>query len=202
MSSTLPVPFSRRPAVLHVWAPQPEMMDSAVRAAEFSRWSYDCVGQTAAALPEGYTHDVRAGVVGRGASAWERAKSALREWEQFHLPWVRMYRRDTPIAEGEVVVFASRQLGIWALNVCRIVYVVDEPDRFGFAYGTLEGHAVSGEERFLLTRDANSEDILFEVRKFSRLEHPVVKLAGAAARAVQSRFSRDAIEALRRAVAA
>jgi hypothetical protein len=27
--------------------------------------------------------------------------------------------------------------GVWTLNTCRIVYVVDEATRFGFAYGTL-----------------------------------------------------------------
>ena len=31
----------------------------------------------------------------------------------------------------------------------RIVHVTDEPERFGFAYGSLEGHAEGGEELFL-----------------------------------------------------
>ena len=181
------------------------MMEVAVRSANGSGWSYDHVGGTVGDLPDGYTHDVRSGVVGRAVpndteAAWELAKSRLRAWAQFDIPWVRMYRKDTPIAEGEVVAFASRQLGLWALNVCRIVYVIDESHRFGFAYGTLEGHAVSGEECFLLSRSEGSDEIRFEVRKFSRLDHPVVRLAGAAARAVQARFSREAIEALRRAV--
>ena len=35
----------------------------------------------------------------------------------------------------------------------RVVAVVDRPDRCGFAYGTLEGHPVSGEEAFVLHRD-------------------------------------------------
>ena len=36
---------------------------------------------------------------------------------------------------------------------CRVVYVVDEPDRRGFAYGTLPGHAESGEELFMVRFD-------------------------------------------------
>ena len=44
----------------------------------------------------------------------------------------------------------ARSLGLWWLNACRIVCVIDE-DRpvtgFGFAYGTLPDHAESGEER-------------------------------------------------------
>jgi uncharacterized protein (UPF0548 family) len=34
----------------------------------------------------------------------------------------------------------------------QVIAVVDEPDRTGLAYGTLEGHPVSGEEAFLLDR--------------------------------------------------
>lgn len=31
---------------------------------------------------------------------------------------------------------------------CRVVYVIDEANRQGFAYGTLDGHPESGEELF------------------------------------------------------
>ena len=34
----------------------------------------------------------------------------------------------------------------------RVVAVVDEPARCGFAYGTLDGHPVSGEESFVVHR--------------------------------------------------
>ena len=45
----------------------------------------------------------------------------------------------------------ARALGLWVLNACRIVYVIEEDGplrRFAFAYGTLPEHAESGEERF------------------------------------------------------
>jgi uncharacterized protein (UPF0548 family) len=51
---------------------------------------------------------------------------------------------------------------------CRVVYVVDEPDRRGFAYGTLPGHAESGEELFLVRYDPATEDVFAEVTAFSR----------------------------------
>ena len=35
----------------------------------------------------------------------------------------------------------------------RVVYVIDEPTRKGFAYGTLPGHPISGEEAFILDQD-------------------------------------------------
>ena len=34
----------------------------------------------------------------------------------------------------------------------RVVTVVEEPDRCGFAYGTMQGHPVSGEEAFIVHR--------------------------------------------------
>jgi len=50
----------------------------------------------------------------------------------------------------------------------RVVYVVDEPDRRGFAYGTLPGHAESGEELFLVRYDPATEDVFADVTAFSR----------------------------------
>ena len=51
---------------------------------------------------------------------------------------------------------------------CRVVYVVDEPDRRGFAYGTLPGHAESGEELFLVRYDPATENVYADVTAFSR----------------------------------
>lgn len=38
-----------------------------------------------------------------------------------------------------------------------VVAVVEEVDRVGFAYGTLEGHPVSGEEAFIAWRDSSGQ---------------------------------------------
>ncbi len=57
-----------------------------------------------------------------------------------------------PVAQDDVVIM---RLGVGRLAVripTRVVYVVDEPDRRGFAYGTLRGHPVRGEELFLVER--------------------------------------------------
>ena len=51
---------------------------------------------------------------------------------------------------------------------CRVVYVVDEPDIRGFAYGTLPGHPESGEERFVVRRDPATSAVFAEVSAFSR----------------------------------
>ena len=49
----------------------------------------------------------------------------------------------------------------------KVVYVIDEPDRKGFACGTRHGHPASGEELFLLTRDEDGS-VVFTYRSVMR----------------------------------
>ncbi len=50
---------------------------------------------------------------------------------------------------------------------CRVVYTVNEPDRQGFACGTLPGHPECGEEAFLVERDDDGA-VTFAITAFSR----------------------------------
>ena len=49
----------------------------------------------------------------------------------------------------------------------RVVYVIDEPNRKGFAYGTLTGHPVSGEESWIVDREEDGS-VWMTIRAFSR----------------------------------
>ena len=70
-------------------------------------------------------------------------------------------------------------IGLPALGIpCRVVYVINEPDRVGFAYGTLPGHPECGEELFLLERD-DAGRVTFTVSAFSK---PATLLARAGGR--------------------
>jgi uncharacterized protein (UPF0548 family) len=168
-------------------------------------WSYADVGATATAPPAGWAVDEEQAVIGSGAATFHRAKEAIRGWRMFDLPWLHLLSRPEP-APGVEVAFASWQLGVWALNQCRIVYLIDEdtPEaaRFGFAYGTLAAHAVAGEERFLATWDKRTDVVRFGIYKFSRLRHPLVRLVAPIARHLQRRFTTEAIAALAAAVRA
>ena len=50
---------------------------------------------------------------------------------------------------------------------CRVIYVIDEPDRKGFAYGTLPGHPEDGEESFIVDRTSDGS-VWLTIRSFSR----------------------------------
>ena len=49
----------------------------------------------------------------------------------------------------------------------RVVYLIDEPKRKGFAYGTLPGHPEDGEEAFIVSQHED-ESVWLTIRAFSR----------------------------------
>jgi uncharacterized protein (UPF0548 family) len=82
---------------------------------------------------------------------------------------------------------------------CRIVAVVDEADRFGFAYGTLPVHAEAGEESFVVSRDADG-DVRFDVQAVSRPIHPLARAFAPVANRLQDAAVRRYLSAMQRAV--
>lgn len=73
-----------------------------------------------------------------------------------------------PRIETGAVALLSAGIGPLAIrSPVRVVYVIDEPDRRGFAYGTLAGHPESGEEAFVLQRDPAGQ-ITFSLSAYSR----------------------------------
>ena len=98
----------------------------------------------------------------------------------------------------------ARLFGLWWLNACRIVYVVDEPgpvQRYGFAYGTLPEHAESGEERFTVEWHQADAAVWYDILAFSRPQQLLARLGYPLARRLQKRFARDSAAAMQRAVA-
>ncbi len=166
-------------------------------------FSYSAVGSTATTQPGGYVVDRSRINLGEGESVFLAAKTALQRWEQFRLGWVEAWPSDTPIRSGEVVAVMGRAIGLWWLNSCRIVYVVDESgpiSKFGFAYGTLPGHVESGEERFLIEWDRNTNSVCYDILAFSRPNHILTRLGYPFVRRTQKRFARDSTASMLRAV--
>src|ERR1019366_10043425 len=89
-------------------------------------FTYSAVGATAGTPPTGYVVDHTRIKLGEGEPVFQLAIAALRQWEQFRLGWVEAWSPDTSLQSGEVVAVMGRAIGLWWLNACRIVYVVDE----------------------------------------------------------------------------
>lgn len=141
--------------------------------------------------------------LGEGEETFARAVRAVNAWKMFDVGWLRLSPAGAPVEVGTVVAVVAGRFGVWSVNPCRIVYLVDEEKggvrRYGFAYGTLPGHAVCGEERFTVEwrRDGS---VHYDLYAFSRPSGMVVRAGYPLMRALQRRFARDSLRAMVRAV--
>jgi uncharacterized protein (UPF0548 family) len=168
-------------------------------------WGYAEVGLSAGdeRAPAGYNLDHNRVKLGDGPVVFESACAALRAWRMFPAPWTRISPADAPIQVGQTLAMQAHALGIWWMNACRIVYVIDEHApvrRFGFAYGTLPAHVEAGEERFSVELHADGS-VWYDLRAFSRPRYWPVRLAKPIARRLQRRFVRESQAAMIRAAA-
>ena len=166
-------------------------------------FSYSAVGASAATPPAGFVVDRTRIQLGEGEAVYESASAALRRWDHFKLGWVDVWSPETPVEAGEVVAVMGRALGLWWLNCCRIVYVVNETGpirKFGFAYGTLPGHVESGEERFVIEWNQGDNSVWYDILAFSRPSQVLIRLGSPIVRRMQKRFGRDSAAAVFRSV--
>jgi len=102
--------------------------------------------------PPGYHWIRESAELGQGEDVFRRACTGLRQWAPQRHAKMTVVSPDS-LAEGETVVLALRSGPLWTSVAGRIVYVIDQPDRYGFAYGTLPHHPETGEEAFVVERD-------------------------------------------------
>jgi uncharacterized protein (UPF0548 family) len=162
-------------------------------------FTYSAVGATAKTPPSGYVVDHTRIKLGEGEAVFQSAIAAMKRWEHFRLGWAEAWSPETPIQPGEVVAVMGWAMGLWWLNACRIVYVVDESgpiSKFGFAYGTLPSHVESGEERFLIKWDRGENSVWYDIVAFSKPNHFLARLGYPFVRRVQKRFGRDSAAAM------
>jgi uncharacterized protein (UPF0548 family) len=143
--------------------------------------TYTEVGATAGALPEGYHHLEHTAPIGRGRRRFEEAGEAVLHWGMQRGAGLGV-RADSDVAEvGTTVVV---RMGFLSAP-CRVVYLIEEDNRRGFAYGTLPGHPESGEELFAVRYDPADDTVYAQVRAFSRPATWWIRVGGLVARVAQ-----------------
>jgi uncharacterized protein (UPF0548 family) len=157
--------------------------------------TYGEAGQTAGALPPSYHHLRRSSVIGSGADVFADAANALISW-QAHLRAGLRVAATAATAEPGIVVLLG--LGAGPIRIaapCRVIYAVDEPQRRGFAYGTLPGHPERGEEAFIIEQHRDGA-VTFTITAFSAPATLLAQAAGPAGRAIQRRITSRYLKAL------
>jgi len=169
--------------------PNSEQIDRFLKERETDEFSYGDVGATRHEPPAGYTVDHNRQLLGNGREDFAKAKDAIRRWKMFEVPGLELIHADTPIETGRNVALLAHHLGFWSLSSCRVVYVIDEENRFGFAYGTLNEHVETGEERFTVEFHPESGEVWYDIFAFSRPGHLLVKLGYPYGRYLQKSFA-------------
>lgn len=148
----------------------------------------------------GFAHDESCSPLGFGRETFAKAKQAFSRWAMFDLRWVQVANASAPIADGQIVAVEVHALGLWSVNLNRIVETVDQENEFGFIYATLGEHIEEGEESFLIRLDPATGEVDYELEAISRPRHILVRLGSPVARFFQHRFARDSHGRMREAV--
>jgi len=127
-------------------------------------FTYTEIGATSGPLPSGYHHVSESARIGTGRARFDEAADRVMRWGMLRGAGARVTPSTDVAQVGSVVV-----VGLGPVRApCRVVYVIDDETRRGFAYGTLAGHPESGEEMFAVRYDPADDAVYAEVVAFAR----------------------------------
>lgn len=113
----------------------------------------------------GYRRSEVSAVVGRGDEVWNRVTRDLLLWRVKTASGFEVDSTE-PVSPGDHVIVTARFLKMTVVEPVEVVAVVREFDRVGFAYRTLPGHPVCGEEAFIVHR--HGDEVRLTVRSLTR----------------------------------
>lgn len=148
--------------------------------------------------PKGFQLDHTRTKIGQGSDAFAKAKAAMQRWQHFDLGWVFVANPQVPVKAGEIVAVQAHALGLWSVNLSRILYVIDEPYRFGYGYGTTPRHVERGEERFLIEHDPTNDYVYYDLIAISRPAHWMARVAYPFTRSRQRKFAFESHRRMRK----
>lgn len=136
-------------------------------------------------LPAGYDHLHYRIQLGTGAAVFSRAANAVLTFRMHRAAGFTVRTDASRAAPGVRLSIGFGPLGV----PCEVVYALEEPNHAGFGYGTLPGHLESGEEAFLVERDAEDR-VWFRIVAFSRPARWPALLAGPLSQLGQRGYAR------------
>jgi uncharacterized protein (UPF0548 family) len=103
--------------------------------------------------------------VGAGGDAWTRAQELGTTWQlKLQSGFMVDRQQSAPVVEvGDDYVLRPKYLLLRIAEPVRVIAVMNQESRCGFAYGTRYGHPIAGEEAFIFHR-AESGAVFFTHR--------------------------------------
>lgn len=155
------------PVVHLVRSPSPARLSALLPEHAAAAFTYAEVGATLAGPPPaGYRMLDAPTVVGTGRAVFERVADGLLSW-RLQAAAGLVTAATAPTAEPGVTVLSASPGPYGLLVPCRVVGRVEELRRRGFAYGTLPGHPLQGEELFAVEL-ADDGTVRVRISSFSR----------------------------------
>lgn len=145
--------------------------------------------------PAGYRHLHRQATLNR--CDFDAAARDLLEWRMHSRAGLRVDASEIPLRQDTVVLMRWGPGPLAVKIPCRVLEVIDESRRRGFAYGTLSGHPEAGEERFILEQ-LDDGRILFTITAHSRPASTLAKVGGPISRAAQNFMTQRYLQAMDR----
>ena len=104
-------------------------------------------------------------VLGAGDDVWRWAATEVLRWGVKTRSGFSVTPA-TVVTQGSRPIILAHPFGLSVREPVEVVEVIDTSDRVGFAYRTLAGHPVSGEEAFVVHRDGDL--VLLTIRSLTR----------------------------------
>lgn len=138
--------------IVRIGRPDPRILDSLLDEAEAASVTYDHQGATLTDPPDEPARSWTLGLP-RRPDPFDPAVTALSTFVPQRRGIGATIHPEAPDLQPGTTLLTVVPAGpVSVVSPLRVVEVVDEPDRFGYAYGTLPGHAVRGEESFVVHR--------------------------------------------------
>ena len=149
-------------------------------------------------IPPARQRTVELGALEAGpAAVFARVRRALLAWRVHLGAAVGVTPATQPPEPGATVVLELGLGPLTAVAPCRVVDVVDRPERFGFLYATLPGHPLRGVECFVVQRHPGG--VRFEITARSEPAGVLVGLGRPMLGHLQHRLVSAYLDAARRA---